>query len=303
MQDFYYYFVPETNWGSKFMPPANCLAPSFVRSVDGAGVNLGCPLRLYRALQRARKIGYASLEVWLTELRTSSKHLAAIEEMLWADVWIPEAEIERIQPTEVATYDWSIKIGHDLLHLEAKFRPSDWPRVSDPHHLPIAGTILQKAASQLPAQHTNLSAVGITLMQRPSRAYLAALEVELEQYTHIDAVILKAFTGETTVCSMDADKARRITSFFDRRYADDFQLFYIFVENLSEKEKRLAARPKQEPTETPTKMAIEKVESLPSRKSGYLPELPYRVNIVARDATTGEPIFQTICPRIPVIPV
>ena len=46
----YYYFVPGTRWGSTKLS-INPLDPDFVYSTDGFGLNLGCVLRLKKALE------------------------------------------------------------------------------------------------------------------------------------------------------------------------------------------------------------------------------------------------------------
>lgn len=46
----FYYFVPGTTYGGHKPAPADPLDLSFVGSVDGLGLNFGCPLRLRRAL-------------------------------------------------------------------------------------------------------------------------------------------------------------------------------------------------------------------------------------------------------------
>jgi hypothetical protein len=58
----YYYFVPDAGWGSEHPPPIDPLDLGFVRSMDGFGLNFGCPLRLARAIEIvvAGKIAYPS---------------------------------------------------------------------------------------------------------------------------------------------------------------------------------------------------------------------------------------------------
>ena len=107
-----YYFVPNSGWGSSIPFPSDSLDPNFVYCIDGNGLNLGCPLRLHAALARASKLGRDSVSDCLRELKNSSTHLSAVEELLWADIWAPEIQVRRAVPPDSGRwYDWDDRCG------------------------------------------------------------------------------------------------------------------------------------------------------------------------------------------------
>jgi hypothetical protein len=297
MPDAYYYFVPDCGWGSIRSFPSECLDPNFVYCIDGNGLNLGCPLRLYAALARASALGRNSVRSCLDELNNSLKHLAAVEELLWADIWSPETEVRRAFPPDSGRWhDWDLLASGKPIRLEVKFHKSDWPRISDPHHLPIPEKILASASGQLSETGEHFNVVGITLIETPRPNYLAALEAEMMELPAIDAVILKSFAGQIGVYSMSKNTATEIASSIDVRPADQFQLFYTCIENIAQRSDRLAARSIDGPCEAPSGLWHAEVRNLPPRRTLRIPPLPYRLEIKSRDPITDEPHFITICP-------
>jgi hypothetical protein len=244
-------------------------------------------------------MGLDSVRSCLDELNNSSKHLAAVEELLWADIWSPEIEVCRaVAPNAGRWHDWDVHTPGKLIRLEVKFHKSDWPRISDLHHLPIPDKILASASGQLRETGEHFNVVGITLIEVPRPNYLAALEAELIEMPTIDAVILKSFAGQIGVYSMSESIAAEIASSIDVRPEDQFQLFYTVIENIAQKSDRLATRPNEAPTEVPSNLCHVEVRNLPPRKTGRIPTLPYRSEIESRDPVTDEPHFKTICPYL-----
>jgi hypothetical protein len=303
--DYYYYFVPDSGWGSVRPFPADSLDKDFVYSTDGSGLNFGCPLRLYRALQTIEKLGHESLPEILRLLGQPTTHLPAVEEVLWADLWKPEALVQRGAAPVVGQpwFDWSVASAKTTFRLECKFRPSDWPRISDPNHLPLPGQILARAARQFPAlkDEQSLNCVGLTLMQPATPPFLAALEAELKQYQNVSAVICKSFTDEKVVCSLDQQTARTVAGSIDIRRPDTFQLTYPIMEHLKERDKRVEGNaPSERKLMAPTEnLCCLRVDALKAERRFIMPPEPYRSNLVSRNQETGEPTFETIVPRLP----
>lgn len=204
--------------------------------------------------------------------------------------------VRAVPPDSGRWYDWDIEGLHKPIRLEVKFHKSDWPRVSDEHHLPIPNKILASASGQLREEGDHFNVVGITIIESPRPNYLAALEAELVALPKIDAVILKSFVGEIGVYSMAQSTARTIAASIDVRPADSFQLVYTYKENISQREKRLTTRPVKVPTAAPSRLCCVKVQTLPTRKVLHCPDLHYRLEIVSRNPVTDEPHFKTICP-------
>ena len=119
----YYYFVPASGWGSDHAFPADPLDPAFVRSMDGFGLNFGCPLRLKRAIEVLEQLPSEEQRGSRDGLASSTRHLSTVEELLWFDVWKEPCDRHHMLETTEKTYDWSITFADLALRLECKFRP------------------------------------------------------------------------------------------------------------------------------------------------------------------------------------
>ena len=148
-----YYFLPDSGWGSDKQVPANPLDPNFVKATDGIGLNLGCPVRLLRALDVLAQLRPEDQKEIKDSLLNPTQHLATIEELLWPTVWKSPSELRRggTIPRARGNVDWALKSGGFPLYIEAKFRPSGWPGLSDQGTFtPIVGSFLDKAEHKFP---------------------------------------------------------------------------------------------------------------------------------------------------------
>jgi hypothetical protein len=153
LPSFIYYFLPDSGWGSDNQAPANPLDAAFVKTTDGISLNLGCPVRLLRALDVLTQLRPNEQNEIKASLLNPTQHFAAIEELLWTTVWKSPSDLRRggTIPKAKGDVDWALKSCGFPLYLEAKFRPSDWPRLSDQGTFtPIMGSFLGKAAHKFP---------------------------------------------------------------------------------------------------------------------------------------------------------
>jgi hypothetical protein len=195
-----YYYVPGTNWGSYRGQPTNALDPNFVYSGDGMGLNMGCPVRLARALELLFSLPEQAQKECLDGLRSVHKHLPTVEELIWPTLWLGKSELGRggNLATSATQIDWFFFAKGIPVRLEAKFRPADWPRVTDMGtHQPMKGFFLGKAAKQFPEPSGPLTmhVVGVTGTSEPTPDMLARCEDELADSPTVDAILYRTLLG------------------------------------------------------------------------------------------------------------
>jgi hypothetical protein len=298
----YYYFVPGSGWGDDNPAPADPLELGFVRSADGFGLNIGCPLRLARAFQLLASLDVDDQVECREGLASATKHLATVEELLWLDVWQRPYNVRRPTERDRRHHDWNIVFSDLILHVECKFRPSDWPRLVDGViHLPPAGAITSKATRQLPNRGGTgaLNVVAVTGMARLSPEFRTFCANELLAAENVDAIIYRTFACETTVLSLNQAVANQVHSRIAPLASDEFQPFYFVTFNRPQQHRRKVARTKRRPS--PVHSAADLIEvpvqSLEPRKFFVEPPLPYRYELDGR-LKTGEPKFRYIPPYL-----
>ena len=299
----YYYFVPGSGWGSESAPPPDPLNPTFVRSMDGFGLNFGCPLRFARALELLEQLPSGQQSDCRRGLASSTQHLATVEELLWLDAWKEPSITSRILETTRKTYDWSIRFDNVTLRLECKFRPSDWPRLIDgPAHLPMVGALTGKAREQLGgAGPGELNVLAVTAVAPVSDAFRDFCRGELERAPNIDALVYRRFVGEATVFALDAQVSLIVAQRIPPQPAQPFQPFYFMFTNRAEAARRQSqrqARNQTVPAVSRAKLNEVEIPSLPPRRVFQEPPLPYRCELRQR-LPGGEPVFMHIPPCLP----
>lgn len=301
LPSFIYYYVPNSGWGSQNPFPADPLDKSFVYCSDGIGLNLGCPVRLLRALDALARLPSSDQKEVKEGLASSTKHLATVEELLWLDGWKSPSELRRGPklPGARGHVDWALKVAGHPVYLEAKFRPSDWPRNTDQGtFIPIGGSFLGKAAHKFPSRPSDaaLHLVGITGFENISREIVHLIGRELEANPQIHGAIFRSFAQMTHVLSIEPGIWAEVAGFLATAVARDFPTNYFIPFHIEERERRLAQR-----AETTLKRPVK----LTSRVlcNGKLPRFDapivfpetgaYRLNIVSR-GSNGEPHFKPI---------
>jgi hypothetical protein len=113
LASFIYYYVPNSGWGSQNPFPTDPLDDNFVYSSDGIGLNLGCPVRLLRALDALARLPSSDQTEVREGLARSTKHLATIEELPWLNGWKSPSELRRGGTLSGARgdIDWALKSG------------------------------------------------------------------------------------------------------------------------------------------------------------------------------------------------
>ena len=126
-------------------------------------------------------------------LRDPKHHLGAIEELLWMTGWRANSVHRGSQlPGMPGDVDWRVETDGRTIHLEAKFRYSDWPRFIDHEIFLKAGDgFLSRATHKFPADAApgSLHVVGITTYDEISDDLAHVVGNELAAAPQIHAVV------------------------------------------------------------------------------------------------------------------
>ena len=283
--------------------PADPLAPDFVTVTDGVSLNLGCPVRLLRALDILASIQPNDRKEIKEGLLNPYQHFATIEELLWTSVWKSPSDLSRggTLPGAKGNVDWRLKSQGFPLFLEAKFRPSDWPRLTDKGTFePMTGSFLGKALHKFPdpPHEAALYVVGITTYDNLTEAVKNQIGQELEKLPQIHCVIFRALTHMTHVLSIYLDIRDRIFSLLATPKAREYPTNYAVLSHIQQRDKRVAER---------QKVGKSKKANSPVYCWGVRPDIDepipmledqYRMNVVSR-GSDGEPKFEAVPKFLP----
>jgi hypothetical protein len=296
---FIYYFLPDSGWGSDKQVPTNPLDANFVKATDGISLNLGCPVRLLRALDVLAQLRSEDQKEIRASLLNPTQHFASVEELLWLTVWKSPSSLQRggTIPGAKGNVDWALKSCGFPLYLEAKFRPSDWPRLSDQGTFtPIAGSFLGKAAHKFPnpPHQAALYLVGITTYDNLTEDLLIQIGHELETHPQVHGVIFRALTQMTHVLSLDPGLRDRIFTLLAKPSANDYPTNYAVLTHIEQRDTRVIERAKL--NNMPPK-STSRVLCWPLQPQIETPIIvfgdAYRMSIVSRNLN-GEPRFQVV---------
>lgn len=300
MPSMIYYYVPGTGWGSHHSQPKNPLDSSFVYSGDGIGLNLGCPVRLANALELLFCLPKETQTECLAGLRNQPTHLPTIEELLWPTLWLGKSELSRGGDLagNGSDVDWFFVASGIPVYLEAKFRPSDWPRLSDMGtHQPMKAFFLGKAAHKFPQPRGPLTmhAVAVTGFGEPTSDLLTMCEDELMANPNVHVVLYRSMLGSVHVISLDRTRARSLAAIIKTPTLEEYPPHYeVLWHRQSQKERvqQRLQRPRK-PRVPSSKLHVIAVEPPPSPPLFYGPPPDYACDITERKPD-GEPIFRVI---------
>lgn len=302
MPTIYYYFVPRTGWGSVRPAPQDPLDRSFVYSMDGFGLNFGCPLRLARAIEILELLPTKEQHDSRHALASTSKHLSAVEELLWFDLWSDASARRRVREGSAKTFDWSVEFENLRLRVECKFRPSDWPRLIDgTAHLPMTGALTNKAREQLGIAATGeINVLAVTGIAEVTDSFRRFCQGELRRAPNIGALIYQRFVGQVSVFSLEPESASLLAQKIPAQQSQPFQEFYFLMTDRQQATLRSKGREAAESTSlvaTLEDLTEISILSLRPRRHLQEPPLPYRCTLSSR-AVSGEPLFQNVPPYL-----
>ena len=292
-----YYFVPNTRRGTDQPTNVDPLHPSFVNACDGIGLNLGCPVRLLRALDALTQLSLVDQQSPRAGLRNAPEHFSAVEELLWLTGWKSLAAQRRGGQFAGISgdVDWAFQaIGYPI-YLETKFRRSDWPRLSDGKAFSRLGEgFLSSAAHKFPnpPHLAALHVVGITTFDNIDEDIMHGIGHELEATPQIHAVVIRSMLQMTHVISMSIEIRDRVLGMLNVPNISDFPVNQGVFYHREKRDRRVANRQPRNETK------ISKAVCWSLQPQGIVPfPMPdpgiYRLNIPSRGAD-GEPYFQVV---------
>lgn len=297
MPSFIYYFVPNSRRGSDQLTRQDPLHPSFANAADGIGLNLGCPVRLLRALDAFSQLTPDDQREPRHDLRSSTEHLCGIEGLLWLTGWKSLSSIRRGGQISGAKgdVDWAFTTNGFPILLEAKFRRSDWPRLSDKESFVQLGDgFLSSALHKFPdpPQSAALQVVGITMFDNIDEGIMHGIGHELEATPQIHAVVIRSLLGMTHVISLHVEIRDRVLGMLATPLVTDFPANHGVMCHGAQRDARVAKRGQRIGHRQSGAVCW------PVPLSGELPyPMPppdiYRLDIPSR-GVDGEPHFQII---------
>ncbi len=293
---FTYYFVPGSGQGSERTLPADPTSLSFLKDADGIGLNLGCPLRLVRAIDAMNLIPAEESAQSLAALCDPRNHLAAVEETLWMTGW-HSRNIRRggSLPGQSGDVDWRIDADGVVVQLEAKFRRSDWARLVDHDTYLKAGEgFLSKALHKFPAYAAvgDLHVVGVTTFDDVSESLLDSISAELLAAPQVHAVVIRSLLQMTHILARDEIAAEKVKSLLLTPDARDLPEHYPVLFHIEQRDQRRALRPPLAPGGGKPAAHLW-IGPINGRKIDLPEPAMYRMALASR-AANGEPTFTTI---------
>ena len=293
-----YYFVPDSRRGTDQPTPQDPLHPSFLNVCDGIGLNLGCPVRLLRALDALGRLAPGDQQGPRAGLQNSHEHLSTVEELLWLTGWKSSSSVRRGgQFSGVrGDVDWAFEVGGFPIYLEAKFRRSDWPRLSEKNSFVLAGDgFLANAVHKFPEppQIPALHVVGVTTFDNVTEEMVHDIGLELEEAPQIHVVVIRSLIQMTHVLSLSLEIRDRVLGLLSVPCIAECPVNHSVFYHREQRDKRVAARPPQQSGGSRSRVVCwslqpEGVVPFPIPKPGI-----YRLNIPSR-GSDGEPHFQVV---------
>jgi hypothetical protein len=315
LPSFIYYYVYGTQFGSVKKIPAGAGESAHAFSSDGIGLNMGCPIRFFRALEVLFSLKPEDQKEPLAHIRARKNHFSCVEELLWLTLWKQQTEVGRGGPlltrsdgTNPSDVDWFfISIGTPI-YLEVKFRQTDWMRKSDCGGAVLSenffGAIGHKFPSQKSALQKCLAAITgyvepITDNPDADSNFLVMCERKLLSTPGLDAILYRTLLGPIYIFSLDKSLVSQIAALIRYPEITEYPINYPVVFNLALRNQR-AAQEKRVPNIKPSRICFAIVpDNEPSPIS--TPKYPYRCDIPKR-GRKGEPSFQDIPPFLKPAP-
>lgn len=298
LPSFIYYFVPKSRRGTDQPTRENPLHLSFVNAADGIGLNLGCPVRLLRALDALAQLQSDDQQQPRDGLLNAPEHLGAVEELLWLTGWKSPSSLQRGGQFLGLNgdVDWALQASGFPIFVEAKFRRSDWPRLSDGETFTRLGEgFLSSAAHKFPdpPQTVALHIVGITTFDNIDEDIMHGIGRELEATPQIHAVVIRSLLGMTHVISLSLEIRDRVIGLLTIPVISDFPVNHGVIYHREQRDKRVTSHVSQ-PSSAKTSKAVcwslqpQGVVPFPIPESGI-----YRLDIPSR-GPNDEPHFKII---------
>jgi hypothetical protein len=192
--------------------------------------------------------------------------------------------------------DWALHVSGFPIFVEAKFRRSDWPRLSDDDTFSRMGEgFLSRATHKFPdpPQVAALHIVGITTFDNIDEDIMHGIGHELEATPQIHAVVIRSLLQMTHVISLSIEVRDRVLGLLTVPTISDFPVNHGVFYHREQRDKRVASRKPQHSSAGPSKAVCWSLQPrgvvpFPMPEPGI-----YRLDIPSRGAD-GEPHFQIV---------
>jgi hypothetical protein len=230
-------------------------------------------------------------------LKHTRGHLATVEELLWLTGWKSPSSLRRGGQFAGMSgdVDWALQANGFPIFVEAKFRSSDWPRLSDRDTFVQKGEgFLSSAAHKFPdpPQVAALHIVGITTFDNIDEDIMHGIGHELEATPQIHAVVIRSLLQMTHVISLSIEVRDRVLGLLNIPTISDFPVNHGVFYDRAQRDKRITSRLQQVTT------TLSRAVCWSLQPQGVVP-FPmsepdiYRLDIPSRGAD-GEPHFKII---------
>ena len=139
--------------------------------------------------------------------------------------------------------DWQLTSNTTHILLEAKFRYSDWARLTDGQtfNYTQAG-FLADAGHKFTKENNYLKVVGTTLYSDVDENILRHVYSELQTYPQIDAVILHTLGNTITIAALTPQTVKDISHLLHQPRGNTYPLYSVFF-GLKERAQRVTTQP------------------------------------------------------------
>jgi hypothetical protein len=307
LPSFIHYYIYGTQFGTVKKLPVGADDPAHAFTSDGIGLNMGCPIRLSRALDVLFSLKPEDKKEPLAQIRARKNHLACVEELLWLTLWRHQTEVGRggelvpqMNGEKVGDVDWFFISNETPIYLEAKFRPTDWMRNPDCGGEVVDEDFFGKIGHKFPAERSSLRrcVAAITGFAEPGHddtdnSFFALCEKKLLSTPGLDAILYRSLLGPIYVCSLDQDIVAQIFALIRYPEFGEYPLCYPVLFNRKLRGDRVAIKKQTRlPEQGRIVFAI-----VPNNRPipSFQPQYPYRCSIPKR-GRKGEPHFQNVPP-------
>lgn len=309
LPSFIYYYVSGTQFGSVKKLPTDARDPAHIFSSDGIGLNMGCPIRLSRALDVLFSLKPEDRREPLAQLRARKNHFACIEELLWLTLWKQQTGVtrggelvRRTNANKAADVDWFFFSAGTPIYLEAKFRPADWMRVSDSGTQVVNEKFFSDIGRKFPSEKSAVQkcfaaitgfAEPITGFADSDNSFFALCERKLLSTPGLNGILYRSILGPIYVCSLEKTVVAQVAPLI--RYPEIYEYpfgYPVSFNRMLQEQRVINKNPKQLPEQGRIVFAI-----VPGNQPAPLLHLqfPYRFQIPKR-SQDGAPVFKHVPP-------
>jgi len=307
LPSFIHYYIYGTQFGTVKKIPAAADDSAHAFTSDGIGLNMGCPIRLARALDVLFSLKPEDQKEPLAQIKARKNHFACVEELLWLTLWKNQAEVGRggelvpqVKGKKGGDVDWFFISNGTPIYLEVKFRPTDWMRNPDCGGDAVDEDFFGKIGHKFPAEKSSLRkcVAAITGFAEPGHSdadnsFFALCEKKLLSTPGLDAILYRSLLGPIYVCSLSQDVVGQIFALIRYPEFSEYPPCYPVLFNRKLREDRAAIKKQTRLPEQGRIVFAIAPDNKPN--PSFQPQFPYRCSIPKR-GQKGEPRIQNVPP-------